>query len=150
MSNTSTESVTYEDGELESISDNVGQIFYGLAVLIDYENMLFQAEYNQFDADDFDSQGYLLALGYRMDNVTPMISFSRYSDNDPDFGNDEQDGHQVNNTLSYSLRWDFMRSTAFTVQYDVLTDKTIWFEEAEQYTFTGDSKLLAMGVDYVF
>ncbi|NRB40436.1 MAG: hypothetical protein HRU20_18540 [Pseudomonadales bacterium] len=150
MSNTSTEDAHWAANDIEPVSDNVDQIFYGFAALIDYNDVLLQAEYNQFDADDFDSKGYLLALGYRINNFTPMISFSRYSDNDPDFGNDEQDGHQVNNTLSYSLRWDFMRSTAFTVQYDVLTDNTVWFEEGEQYTFTGDSKLLAMGVDYVF
>ena len=157
MSNKSTERAQWAEDDvddpadiIEVVSDDVDQKFYGLALMIDYENILFQTEYNQFDADDFDSKGYLFALGYRYKQLTPMISFSRYSDNDPSFGNDEQDGHQVNNTLSYSLRWDFMRSTAVTLQYDVLTDDTIWFEEGEQYTFTGDSKVLAMGVDYVF
>lgn len=156
MKNISTEEVTLlEDGSTEIVSDHVDQKFYGLALVIDYENILFQSEYNQFNADDFNSEGYLLGLGYRYKQLTPMISFSSYSDDDPSFGNDDEDGHQVNNTLSYSLRWDFMKSAAFTVQYDVLTDKSVWFEEDDngiyqQYTFTGDSKVVAMGVDYVF
>lgn len=137
-------------GDIEVISDNVDQDFFGLAAMIDYNNVLFQSEYNEFDSEDFQSTGYLLGLGYRIKDFTPVISYSKYRDEDPDFGK------QVNNATSFSIRWDFYPSAALTLQYDILDDQTRWFEDVdgdtvvEQYSFTGDSKVIALGLDYVF
>jgi len=137
-------------GDIQIVSDNVDQNFFGLAAMIDYENILFQSEYNEFDSEDFKSTGYLLGLGYRINDFTPVISYSKYRDEDPDFGK------QVNNTNSFSVRWDFYPSAALTVQYDILEDNTLWFEDTdedtvvEEYSFTGDSEVIAVGLAYVF
>ena len=79
-----------------------------------------------------------------------MITYSKYSDKDPDFGK------QINNTMSYTVRWDAHKQTALTLQYDIVSDDTKWFEDTdedgteEEYSFTGDSSVIALGVDYVF
>lgn len=150
MTSKDTEIADWGGGDKELVSDNVKQNFYGLAAIIDYNDFLFQSEYNQFDSEDFESEAYLFAAGYRIGDFTPMITYSKYSDEDPDFGK------QINSTMSYTLRWDFYKQTALTLQYDVLSDDTTWYEDTdedgndEEYSFTGDARVIALGVDYVF
>ena len=122
------------------VSDNVTSNFYGISFNIDKYDVLFQFEANAFDADDYTSTGYAVALGYRIGSVTPMIGYSSFKDKDPDFG------RQINTTTSLVVRWDFMKSMAFKAQYDFLNDNTDWDGD----NFTGNSQVVTMGVDYVF
>ena len=125
------------------VSDKVRQNFYGASLMIDHNDMLLQLEANMFDSDDYESQAYSIATGYRFGNITPMIGFSSFKDKDPDFG------RQINTTTSLVVRWDFIESMALKVQYDFLNDKTQW-PAYDDGKFTGDSEVVTAGVDYVF
>ncbi len=123
--------------------DNEKQQFYGLAFNVDYNNVLVKSEINRFvmPATDYHSLGKLIAIGYRMDDFTPMYTYTKYDDFDPNFG----DVHE--HASAISVRWDFAKSTALKMQYDRLSDKTRW---PGYENMIGDSRIISMGVDYVF
>lgn len=132
-------------------SDNEKQQFIGLAFNIDYENFLLKTEFNQFDIanDVFSSDAKLLSVGYRMGDVTPMFTYTRYDDQDPSFG----EAHS--RLRSISVRWDFMKNTALKMQYDRISDGAEWIDTSVvpvivYQNFIGDTRALAVGVDYVF
>lgn len=133
------------------VSDDVTQNFFGASVMIDHDNVIVQLEANAFDSDDYESSAYSIAAGYRFGKITPMVGFSSFKDEDPDFG------RQVNTTTSFAVRWDFIESMALKAQYDFLNDNTSWNTYDEDTgdvngvtKFTGDSEVLTVGVDYVF
>jgi len=115
-----------------SAGDN--QNFSGLAVNIDYSNFQIRTEYNTFKMPsiNYKTEAFLVSIGYRIGAFTPTISKTRY----------EQGGNEQS-TESAVLRWDVLPSTALKLQYDQFSDDNT-------YQFMGDSKTLAIGVDYTF
>ena len=75
--------------------------------------------------------------------------YSRYDDDDADFGTGEA------RTRSVVVRWDFMKNLALKVQYDVIRDGSNWIDQSTVPVtvydhFVGNTRLFALGVDYVF
>ena len=151
MQSDNDEKVYWDDGTSELIADDEKQFFYGVALLIDYNNIIFQAEYNHFRIhepnthhdDDFTSRARFFSAGYRLGEFTYLISYSKYTDYEVNFG------RQINSTTSMTIRWDFADKMAFKVQLDSLDDQTEWPDYTDG-RFTGDATVIAMGVDYVF
>ena len=113
--------------------EDATQTFIGFAFNVEYEGLLVNTEINQFElGSDFESQGYLVGVGYLIHTFTPMVTYSHYED-EGGFIDIDSD------SISYSLRWDFMDSAALTAQYNDLTDNA-----------DGDAKVVALGVDYIF
>jgi hypothetical protein len=132
-------------------ADHIRQDFAGFAFNVDYRNLLFRTEFNAFRQPelDFTSQAKMLSLGYRIGSVTPMLMYSRYDDDDADFGTGEA------RTRSVVVRWDFMKNLALKVQYDVIRDGSNWIDQSTVPVtvydhFVGNTRLFALGVDYVF
>lgn len=132
--------------------DYFNQQFLGVSFNVDYENVLVKTEYNQFDIfkTNFNSDAKLVSAGYRIGEFTPMLTYTRYDDVDPDFG-------EAHSSLrSLSIRWDFMKSTAFKMQYDIVIDNAKWLADDTVIPpiyykhFTGNTRTLSVGVDYVF
>lgn len=128
--------------------DGVKQNFAGLAVNIDYNNLVVRSEYNTFERPDEDNKykAALLGIGFRIGDFLPMITASQFEETAtwPDI--------EKHHTRSFSLRWDFSSSAAFKLQYDDFTDESTYFYAGNDdiSDFVGDSRLIALGVDVVF
>ncbi|MCJ8321399.1 MAG: OprO/OprP family phosphate-selective porin [Colwellia sp.] len=132
------ENERYRNGEQvfwDGESSRTGN-FYGLAANLDFEELFILSEFNRLDLDgNLDTM--MLTVGYRLDSLTPFISYSDFQEKNGEDGEDH-------NTTSVGLRWDFHPSAAFKVQYDKVQDNS--FELA----VAGDSESLTVGVDLVF
>lgn len=139
--------------------------YYGLAVGIDYNNILFDAEYIEYALEDSlaaKTSAYFVAAGYRFGQWIPMVTYSR-SESDPEdhvlealpasaadlpFGMatlGQTIAAAVAGTetetelLDFVLRYDFHHSAAF---------KIAWTQAEEM---NGDkNQLLRFGIDLVF
>ena len=135
-----------EDGNINRddywvLADDTKQKFTGLAIVVDYGPWQIRSEYNEYKIPEklyqFESEGTFFSLGYRIGSFTPTLSYSLYKDDDIYIGDSKGE------SSSFTLRWDFMKDMAFKFQYDEIDDNSAW-------DFVGDSKAVAMGVDYVF
>ncbi len=131
--------------------DNEKQKFVGLAFNVDYNDFLLKTEYNGFDIANnvFSSDAKLIGIGYRMGDVTPMFTYTRYDDSDPSFG------EAASRLRSISVRWDFMKNTDLKMQYDIISDDADWADTStlpvtEYQNFIGNTRSISVGVDYVF
>lgn len=109
--------------------------FYGLAMNFDFDKWFVLTELNRLDLG-VNIDTYMVSAGYRIDDLTPFVSYSKLKE-------DANDGEN-HNTTSVGLRWDFHTSAAFKVQYDKVEDNS--FNTA----VAGDSKSLTLGIDLVF
>lgn len=110
--------------------------FYGLAINLDFEQLFVLTELNRLDLDgDLDTS--MVSVGYRLDTVTPYVSYSQFKTK----GDDDGEKH---NTTSVGLRWDFHPSAAFKIQFDEVKD------ESYSLAVAGDSKSITIGIDTVF
>ena len=109
--------------------------FYGLAVNADWGNLFVLTELNRLDLDGNLDTG-MVSVGYRIDNITPYIGYSRFKE-------DINDGEN-HNTSFLGLRWDFHDSAAFKIQYDDVEDNSY------DLAVAGDSRSSSVGVDMVF
>jgi len=138
MENKATETIDYAKfGDIKYADpDNAKQSFYGFAFLAEHDNWRFISEINRFEIPDtdYESEGLSASLGYKVGDFTPTLSYSSFEDNyfDTEF-----------RTQSFTLRWDASKGTAVKFQYDRFMDDSGW-------DFTGDSKLVTLGVDYVY
>lgn len=139
--------------------------FFGLAVGIDHNNILFDAEYIEYALDDSlvaESSAYYLAAGYRFGKWIPMLTYSRSKSDPPEdvlsvlpppsAGEpaSTQTARQIiagavaateaeTKLMDVVLRYDFHHSAAF---------KLAWTQAEEM---NGDkNQLLRFGVDLVF
>jgi hypothetical protein len=146
------------------------QYFYGFSANVDWGGLIVRTEYNIFDRPDAvpaDNRyySYLAAVGYRIKDVTLMVTRSdfkeKYSYTYTDITVPSsaesliKDDGEVHNTTSLTLRWDFMPSVALKVQYDIFKDATSWnYDNGDGSIGTdhlfGDSKLVSVGIDAVF
>ncbi|EKE75153.1 porin [Gallaecimonas xiamenensis] len=131
--------------------------FWGLGLGIDYQNLLFNAEFTHYQVDDAlipETDGWYASIGYRFDSVTPYYSYEKFdakadrksTANLPallagavnavyDLGRSESTTHTL------GLRWDFHPSAAFKLEYNQIED---------DLGSTEDAKLISAGIDLVF
>lgn len=108
--------------------------FYGSSFNIDYNNLILLTELNRLDLDGENFDTYMISAGYRLNNITPYISYADF----------DSEGEK-HNTTSLGLRYDFHNSAAFKLQFDRVKDKgTLGYEVA------GDSNAITFGIDLVF
>lgn len=142
-----------------SIKDN----FNSLGVIYDQDQWLLQGEYVWRTTNDMpwplgtlkENTAYVTA-GYRIGNVMPNITFSRFVD-------DTATGilNTTANTTSLGVRWDFYKNMALKAQWDHITRPSSRpgvgyignFSVAPGSSFTADNKavnVIAVGLDFVF
>lgn len=139
--------------------------FYGLALGIDRNNILFDAEYIQYAVEDSmlaETDAYYLSLGYRIGKWVPLVTYSKSNSEPPEelldripqgaenlpFG-DATLGQTIAGAVALTeeettltdiaLRYDFHHSAAFKI---ALTQSEDMAGEK--------NKLLRFGVDLVF
>ncbi|TXH41708.1 MAG: porin [Burkholderiaceae bacterium] len=130
-----------EGGTYRNNKDGVKQQFYGLTVNIDKNDWVLRTEFNRFvrpDPRDVYSV-YFVGAGYRFGDFLPMLTYSSFKENFPS----DTSANENHRTVSASLRWDFRPNTALKVQYDIFKDRSA-------FPFVGNSKALAVSLDYVF
>ncbi len=142
MSNVVDRFSTDAAGVRTHVTDNVRQNFYGLAFGADWHDIVVKAEANQFKRPTVDDTytAALLGVGYRIGNVLPMLTYSRFSESHPP----DPSWNEIHHTYTASVRWDFKPNMALKVQYDQYTDQSHFTP------FVGNAKALAASVDVVF
>ncbi len=82
-------------------------------------------------------EAFLVTIGYRIGDVTPYVSYSKLEETPQ-----PAEGHS---TESIGIRWDFISSAAFKLQYDKVDDYN------EPCCFVaGDSTAVSASIDVVF
>ncbi len=143
------------------------QFFYGISANADWGRFIVRTEYNIFNRPDAEPDvnrytASLIALGFRAGDFTFMLTHSAFTE-DYSYTFDDgvnpvqliDDEGEVHDTDSFTIRWDFMPSVAFKLQYDQFTDDTSWNYDNGDGTIGedklfGDSTLISFGFDAVF
>ena len=81
---------------------------------------------------------YLVGVGYKVGDWTPMVTMSHYETKD--FGA----GIEARDSRSLSLRYDLNKNWALKAQYDISKDKTTG------YDFFGDHKMITLSAQASF
>jgi hypothetical protein len=117
------------------------QKIYGISTNIDIDNWFVRTEYSVFDRSGYSykSKAFMLGLGARFGDFTPMITKTRYKDRN-DYAPDEV---QHDSGWSATLRYELTPSTALKVQYDR-------FKDHSAYDYVGSSKVMSFSLDTVF
>ena len=117
------------------------QQFLGVSVNLTLNQLQVLSEFNKYERPDNDIQidTYMLSFGYQLGDFTPHITRSGLEQQVNAAGNDEK-----HHTTSIGLRWDFYKNMAFKVQYDMVVDDGVIVP------IKGDSKAVALGLDFVF
>lgn len=126
-------------------NDNVFTRIVALSLNVDYQNWLLRTELNRFsqrpsEPTKFVYDYYLVGVGYKWGEFTPMITQSHYITAPNTLV--PQEGRK---TRALSLRWDFRQNMALKFQYDQSTD-----ESKYSYPFFGDHKLFSVSLQGVF
>lgn len=123
------------------IARNQEQIFSGTSVNLHFGNFSILSELTRYEREFNDTliNTDMVSAAYRIGQVTPHVTKSRFRQEENENGNDE---HHFTNT--YGIRWDVHSSVAIKLQYDKVTDKGV------QDRILGDSKVYSIGIDVVF
>ncbi|MDE2075632.1 MAG: hypothetical protein KGI91_00980 [Burkholderiales bacterium] len=121
---------------------NVRQRFMGLAFNADWHNIVVKSELNRFERPSVDDNytSSLVGVGYRIGDVLPMLTYSRFSEGHPP----DPSWDEIHHTWTGSVRWDVRPNMAVKLQYDQFTDKSHFTP------FAGNSRTLAASVDLIF
>ncbi len=136
--------------------------FFGIGFSIDYENILFDAEYTAFEVENTllpEQEQYYASLGYRHNEFTWHVTYEHDEDEHPDarFNTIPETPAALlplrltlnavlasrrleRETLTFGMRYDFHPAAAFKVD---------WSMQDDNVTNT-DAEVLAFGVDLVF
>jgi hypothetical protein len=131
------------------------QKIYTLGFVIDYGNWLIRNEYYVGDLSRVEEKDYaqIYAIGYRMGQWTPMLTYSnyqtRYKVGGPIYGY-SHDGEERHDTRSVSLRYDLGSSSALKLQYDDYRDYSGPTFHAGGTVATGNARLITLSYDKVF
>ncbi|MDM4768414.1 hypothetical protein [Pelomonas sp. SE-A7] len=120
----------------------VKQNFYGLTFNVDHNDWVLRTEFNRFvrpDAPKDIYNVYFVGAGRRFGDWLPMLTYSRFTE---DY-KDDPTANEKHNTLAATLRWDFRDNMALKLEYDVFKDKS-------GFPFVGNSKAIAVSVDFTF
>jgi len=154
--------------------DDTQVLFYETAVTVDYEGVLFIAEWTMLEFDDSaipDDQGYMISVAKTFGEFTPHLTFA-VQDTDPDsFSSDTIpcvttdlcnlqtsvaafESEVETHSWVLGVRWDFMPSTAFKfeAQYFDNRDSKSLNSEGTLYTLDAldDGMIYSVVVDAVF
>lgn len=155
-----------KDAASDTVIDGDTGSFYGLAMGIDYQNVLLDTEYVSYKVEDSilpTTSAYYVSLGYRFDKLIPYVDYSQQKAdpsqdlynkiptqltavplgaNGPTLGMVVQGAiasQKVDTTLTgVGLRYDFHPSAALKVAYE------------SQDTLTHKDNLLRVAVDLVY
>ncbi len=124
-------------------ANHARQRIYGLAVNVDRDNWLLKSEiiYIERPGDTFGDRAQILALGRRIGNWQPMLTWSNYKTMTTVPGDTEA---HIN--LAATLRYELDDSSAVKVQLDEQHGRSVPGYEP-QY---GDARLLTLSYDRVF
>lgn len=129
-------------GARSHVTDNVRQRFYGLALGADWNNVVVKMEANRFERptvqDNYTAS--LVGVGYRIGNVLPMLTYSRFTENHPP----DPSWNEIHHTYTASVRWDVRSDMAIKFQYDRFRDQSLLTP------FAGNANVLAASLDLVF
>lgn len=120
----------------------VKQQFYGITFNVDKDDWVLRSEINRFERPDTPQDiynVYFIGIGRRFGDWLPMLTYSRFTE---DF-KDDPTQNEKHNTWSATLRWDFRSDMALKLQYDR-------FKDQSAFPFVGNSKALAISLDYLF
>jgi len=125
-----------------SIINDSRQLFLGLSVNMTFDHLLILSEYNYYRRPDKDVEhnAFMLSFGYQIGELTPHITRSGFIQDISALTNDDEEHY----TTSVGLRWDVADNIAAKIQYDIVED------EAVIVPVKGDSRSIALGVDFVF
>lgn len=117
------------------------QEFLGFSVNLTLGELQILSEINNYKRPDnqIDINSHMLSFAYQIDNFTPHITRSDLEQEINAAGNDEK-----HHTITAGVRWDFDINVAFKIQYDKVVDEGIIVP------IKGDSKSIAIGLDFVF
>ncbi|MBA6411289.1 porin [Pseudoalteromonas sp. 5Ae-yellow] len=132
--------------------------FIGIGFSIDYNNVLFDAEYTQFEVDNSllaKQTQYYASVGYRMDDV--IVHFT-YEDNDDEHESSRYNQIQaippLNSALNSALDGVKSQSNVYTIgtRYDFHPSAAfkIDFSRFEDDITDTETDVVAVGVDLVF
>ena len=124
-----------------NVIDDIDQEFLGLSVNLTLDALQVLSEYNNYQRldDDVRIDTYMLSFAYQIGEFTPHITRSAFEQELNTTGNDEK-----HHTTTLGVRWDFYKNIAFKIQYDEVVD------EGVVVPIKGDSKAVALGLDFVF
>lgn len=138
----------YVAGAANTLLEDVGQNFYGLALNADWKNLILRSEMNQFKRPVSQNiyKSYLIGVGYKFGPVTAMLTRSKFREIARDW--EEIEAH---NTNTATLRWDFHPAAALKLQFDQFDDDSKFnLITGKNNGFTGDSKLVTVSLQSVF
>ncbi len=135
-----------QDGSIDPYQP-FSQTFLGLGGSVQIHNftLLFDANFVEYD----DSIGtefptYLISVVYNWGDYQPYVSYSKADHKRSKVPTDDLEEHYM---LSYGVRYNFMPSAAFKIQYDNFVDQG---HKPTGWAYHGDSSTITMGVDFVF
>lgn len=134
--------------------------FGGLAAHATFGNAFVVSEYVTYEFDDpiltigwTQYQGAYVSFGYRMDGITPHITFSTATQDVEDAGtsptNFLTDSYEKSEAVTVGVRWDFHPSAAFKLEYMTRSDKSKNDFEATRGD-RNDVDLISAGIDVIF
>lgn len=133
---------TYDDSGVPTVVfSNVPQQIIGAAFNVDYNNWILRSEFNMFKrhALGYDARSYIVGGGYRLGDVTGMLTYSRYFETtSPIYTQPQRD-----NTRTATIRWDFRPSMALKFQFDSFRDRS-------GFDFIGKGNLFTVSFTSVF
>ncbi|MFC7006061.1 hypothetical protein [Bowmanella sp. JS7-9] len=134
-------------GDYEFYQPFSQQRVMGLAINGDFSDWFFHLEKSQNRRENKEDDivvkapADMLAIGYRIGNWTPFVSWSRYWEKSDSPG---YEGEAERFTIkSITLRYDINPENALKVQIET-------FDDASQYDFVGDTRVLSVSYDFVF
>lgn len=133
---------TYDDAGVPTVVfRNLPQQIIGAAFNIDYDNWIWRSEFNMFKrhALGYNARSYIVGGGYRLGDVTGMLTYSRYYETTSAIYTQPQ----RDNTRTVTVRWDFHPSMALKFQLDN-------FRDHSQFDFTGNGNLVTVSFVTVF
>jgi hypothetical protein len=129
------------DGTTVINLDGYSTTIAGLSANYDGRNVILRSEINRFsqEVSGYTYNYFLLGGGYKLGDLTAMLTVSRYMTTPNNFGA-AQEGRR---TRTLALRWDFNKNLALKAQYDISRDLS-------KYDFFGDHKLLSFSAQTSF
>ncbi len=132
--------------------------FLGFGISIDYNNILFDAEYTEFEVKDSilaKQSQYYASIGYRMDNV---IAHFTYEDNDDKHDSSRFNAIEsvptLNAAINGALEGTRAQSNVYTIgaRYDFhpMAALKVDFSRLKDDISNTETDVVAVGVDLVF
>jgi hypothetical protein len=118
------------------------QRIYGLSMNVDYENWLLRSEFSLFDRwrdIGYRSNAWMVGVGKHYDNLTPMLTYSEFSDE-----KSYDEAVSMDSNIIISLRYDVDTRSAIKFQYDIAR------ELSSPNSTAGDAKIISVAYDKIF